>query len=41
MAQTDAIKPVRALARPKALALACIAVLVAAGWIYLALASAR
>src|SRR5436305_923989 len=37
MAQTDAIKPVRALARPKALALACIAVLVAAGWIYLAL----
>src|SRR5947199_1044107 len=37
MAQTDAIKPIRALARPKALAIACIAVLVAAGWIYLAL----
>src|SRR4051812_43343523 len=37
MAQTDAIKPIRALVRPKALAIACIGVLVAAGWIYLAL----
>jgi predicted metal-binding membrane protein len=37
MAQTDAIKPIRALARPKVLAIGCIAVLVAAGWIYLAL----
>src|SRR3954452_14625730 len=37
MAQTDAIKPIRALARPKVLAIGCIAVFVAAGWIYLAL----
>jgi predicted metal-binding membrane protein len=37
---TDAIKPFRAFVRPKALALACIAVLVAAGWVYLALALA-
>lgn len=40
MSQTDAIEPIRALVRPKALAIACIAVLVAAGWIYLALALA-
>jgi len=40
MAQTDAIRPIRALVRPKALAIACIVVLVAAGWIYLALAIA-
>jgi predicted metal-binding membrane protein len=40
MAQTDAIKPIRALVRPKALAIACIVVLVTAGWTYLALAIA-
>jgi predicted metal-binding membrane protein len=37
MAQTGTIKPFRTLLRPKAFAVACIAVLVAAGWIYLAL----
>lgn len=37
MNQAHAIRPVRALARPKALAVACIAVLIAAGWIYVAL----
>ena len=36
----SAIRPFRALARPKALAIGCIAVLVAAGWIYLGLALA-
>jgi len=39
-AHDDAIRlfgPARALARPKPIALACIAVLVAAGWIYLGL----
>jgi predicted metal-binding membrane protein len=40
MAQTVAIEPIRTLVRPKALAIACIAVLVAGGWIYLALALA-
>jgi len=40
MAQATAIKPFAALARPRALAIACIAVLVASGWIYLALALA-
>src|SRR5436190_5305629 len=38
MTQIDAIKPIRTLVRPKALAIACVAVLVMAGWIYLALA---
>ena len=33
----EAIRPVRALARPRLLAVACIAVLAAAGWIYLGL----
>jgi predicted metal-binding membrane protein len=37
MAQAGTIKPIRALARPRALAIACIAVLVASGWAYLAL----
>lgn len=36
-AQTAAIRPVRAFARPRLLAIVCIAVLVAAGWIYLGL----
>ena len=35
-----AILPVRVLARPRLLAIACIAVLVAAGWLYLGLALA-
>ena len=35
--QDAAIWPLRALARPKLLAIACIAVLAAAGWIYLGL----
>ncbi len=39
-AHSAAILPVRALARPKLLAILCIAVLVAAGWIYLGLALA-
>src|ERR1051325_1553231 len=39
MAQVDTIKPIRAW-RPRALAIACIAVLVAAGWLYVALAVA-
>jgi len=33
----DAIRPVRALARPRLLAVACVGVLVAAGWAYLGL----
>ena len=33
----SAIQPFRVLARPKALAIGCIAVLVAAGWLYLGL----
>jgi predicted metal-binding membrane protein len=37
MTQADAIKPIRALVRPKALAIACIAGLVTAGWTYLAI----
>ncbi len=37
MAQAGTIKPLRTLLRPKALALACIAVLFTAAWIYLAL----
>lgn len=37
MTQAHAIGPIRALARPKALAIGCIAVLVAAGWLYLGL----
>src|SRR5436309_10530688 len=37
MTNADAIRPVRILARPKALAIACIGVVVAAGWLYLAL----
>ena len=36
-AQAAAIRPVRALARPRLLAIICIAVLAAAGWIYLGL----
>jgi len=40
MAQAGTIRPIRALARPKALAIACIAILVACGWAYLALALA-
>ena len=36
MTQADAIKPIRALARPKALAIASIAGLVTVGWLYLA-----
>jgi predicted metal-binding membrane protein len=36
-AHAAAIRPVRALARPRLLAIVCIAVLVAAGWIYLGL----
>jgi predicted metal-binding membrane protein len=37
MAEAGTIKPFGALMRPRALALACIAVLVACGWAYLAL----
>lgn len=37
LAQPAAIGPVRALARPRVIAMACIAVLVAGGWIYLGL----
>ena len=37
MAEAGTIKPFGALMRPRALALACIAVLVACGWGYLAL----
>jgi len=37
MTQADAIKPIRALARPRPLAIACIAGLVTAGWLYLAI----
>ncbi len=37
LVQDAAIKPVRALARPRLIAMACIVVLVAAGWIYLGL----
>jgi len=40
MADAVTISSIRALARPKALAIACIAVLVACGWAYLALALA-
>src|SRR5689334_20596202 len=40
MTEAHAIGPIRALARPKALAIGCIAVLVAAGWLYLGLALA-
>lgn len=40
MAQTDVIQPIRALVRPKALAIACLVILGAAGWTYLALALA-
>lgn len=36
-AHAAAIRPVRVLARPRLLAITCIAVLVAAGWIYLGL----
>ena len=36
MTQADAIKPIRALVRPRSLAVACIVSLAAAGWIYLA-----
>jgi len=37
MTQAHAIDPVRIFVRPKRLAIACIAVLVAAGWLYLGL----
>lgn len=37
MTQAHAIDPIRILAQPKRLAIACIAVLVAAGWLYLGL----
>ena len=36
----SALVPARVLARPKLLAIACIAMLVAAGWVYLGLALA-
>jgi predicted metal-binding membrane protein len=41
MTQADAIMPIRALARPKALAIGCIVALVGAGWVCLALTLAR
>jgi len=40
MGQTDVMQPIRAVVRPKALAIACLVVLGAAGWTYLALALA-